>query len=225
MNDIFKGPVYDFLVNKSINNKGDWGGNGGTLDASTPQNLENSKKGNTFMREFLQSISPKNIIETGTNYGSFSFTCYETLSDFNLYTCDNYDSDGSGCPSEECIDFINNHYNDNKVKYYNKTSWDFLDEIKKLNIKFDLAWLDSDHQYRFLKQELDTVSTMGVEYIMVDDFWYERNIQMAVFDFLKENKEYRFHSFSNIREEIGSITILQKTGKNQSLHYESDSER
>ena len=62
MNDIFKGPVYDFLVNKSINNKGDWGGNGGTLDASTPQNLENSKKGNAFMREFLQSISPQNII-------------------------------------------------------------------------------------------------------------------------------------------------------------------
>ena len=66
---------------------------------------------------------------------------------------------------------------------------------------------------------------MGVEYIMVDDFWYERDIQMAVFDFLKENKEYRLHSFSNIREEIGSIAILQKTGKNQSLHYESDSER
>ena len=95
MNDIFKGPVYDFLVNKSINNKNDWGGNGGTLDGSTSKHLENSKKGNTFMREFLKSISPKNIIETGTNYGSFSFTCYETLSDFNLYTCDNYDLDGS----------------------------------------------------------------------------------------------------------------------------------
>ena len=223
MNDIFKGPVYDFLVNKSINNKGDWGGYGGTLDASTPQNLENSKKGNTFMREFLQSISPKNIIETGTNYGSFSFTCYETLSDFNLYTCDNYDLDGSGCPSEECIDFINNHYNDNKVKYYNKTSWDFLDEIKKLNIKFDLAWFDSDHQYRFLKQELDTVATMDIPYIMVDDFWNVRDIQMAVFDFLKENEEYRFHSFSNIRKDIGSIAILVKTGKKQSL-YGSDSE-
>ena len=64
MNDIFKGPVYDFLVNKSINNKNDWGGNGGTLDASTSKHLENSKKGNTFMREFLKSISPKNIIET-----------------------------------------------------------------------------------------------------------------------------------------------------------------
>ena len=100
---------------------------------------------------------------------------------------------------------------------------DFLDEIKKLNIKFDLAWLDSDHQYRFLKQELDTVATMDIPYIMVDDFWNVRDIQMAVFDFLKENEEYRFHSFSNIRKDIGSIAILVKTGKKQSL-YGSDSE-
>ena len=63
---------------------------------------------------------------------------------------------------------------------------------------------------------------MDVPYIMVDDFWNLRDIQMAVFDFLKENEEYRFHSFSNIRQDIGSI-ILVKTGKEQSL-YDSNSE-
>ena len=86
-----------------------------------------------------------------------------------------------------------------------------------------MAWLDSDHQYRFLKKELDTVAEMDVPYIMVDDFWNLRDIQMAVFDFLKENEEYRFHSFSNIRQDIGSIAILVKTGKEQSL-YDSNSE-
>ena len=44
MKDIFKGPVYDFLINESLNNRMGWGGNAGSIDGFTEHDLENSKK-------------------------------------------------------------------------------------------------------------------------------------------------------------------------------------
>ena len=215
MKDIFNGPVYEFLINESINNRMGWGGNAGSIDGISEFDLENSKKGNRFMREFLNESKPYNILETGTNYGSFSYTCYETLSDFRLYTCDNHPDNNS----MRCINFINEYYDDNKVKYFHKHSKDFLLELKQTETKFDLAWLDSTHTYQFLLEELNIVASMNVNYIMVDDFWTQKELQLAVFDFLKTNENYRFHSYSNIRANVGAIVILVKTGDTQNLNF------
>jgi hypothetical protein len=45
---------------------------------------------------------------------------------------------------------------------------------------------------------------------MIDDFWTQKELQNAVLDFVRKNGEYRIHSFSNIRENVGSIIILQR---------------
>ena len=206
MKDIFQGPVYEFLINESLNNRNGWGGNAGSIDGFSEYDLENSKKGNTFMREFLMEYKPYNIMETGTNYGSFSYTCYETLNDFKLYTCDNHPDNNS----MRCINFINEYYDDNKVRYFHKESKHFLTDLRNDETKFDLAWLDSTHTYEFLLEELNIVAAMKVPFIMVDDFWTQKELQLAVFEFLKQNDAYRFHSYSNIRANVGAIILLQR---------------
>ena len=50
MKDIFQGPVYDFLINESLNNRMGWGGNAGSIDGVSETDLENSKRGNDGKR-------------------------------------------------------------------------------------------------------------------------------------------------------------------------------
>ena len=207
MKDIFNGPVYDFLINESLNNRMGWGGNAGSIDGFTETDLENSKKGNAFIREFLMEAKPYNILETGTNYGSFSYTCYESLDDFRLYTCDNHQDNHSA----RCIGFINDYYDDNKVTYRNIHSLEHLNECKQSGIEWDLIWLDSTHTFEYLYNEMKITAQMKPKFIMVDDFYMLKDMQLAVFEFLKNHNEYRFYSYSNIRGNVGSIVILQRT--------------
>lgn len=204
MKDIFQGPVFDFLINESLNNRNGWGGNAGMIDGITDRDLQNSKKGVEFMSNFLQEIKPKRILETGTNYGSFSYILYENLNDFELLTCDLIKEN-----SERCISFINSNYNKENVKFFNEASLNFLNRLKNNNEKFDMVWLDSTHTYEYLLEELNIVGEMEIPYIVIDDFWFVENLQLSIFDFLKQNKNYRFYSFSNIRESVGSIVVLQ----------------
>lgn len=208
MKNLFEGPVYEFIINKSINNRDNWKGNAGIIDGVTSMDLENSKNAVYHVVKLLKEINPKRIIETGTNYGSFSYILYETLDDFTLYTCDFL----GGFPdsSEECVKFINSSYKKENVKFHHTDSIEFLNSLKNSGQNFDLAWLDSQHEYEFLLKELNIAAEMEIPYIMVDDFWFRENLQHSVFDFLKSNKDYRFYYFSNIRESIGSIVVLER---------------
>jgi hypothetical protein len=206
MKDIYQGPVYEFLINESLNNRMGWGGNAGSIDGISDYDLNNSRNGTTFMREFLIEHTPFTILETGTNYGSFSYVLYETLNDFKLFTCDAH----SDNESMRCVNFINEYYDDNKVFYQNINSIQLLNQLNNTGIKVDLAWLDSTHTYDMLLEELMLTKSLEAKFIMVDDFWTQKELQNAVLDFVRYNSEYRIHSFSNIRENVGSIIILQR---------------
>ena len=202
MKDLFSGVVYDFIINECINNKPIWNYNGGMIDERNELNLKNSKIGVSYVTNFINQVQPKKILETGTNYGSFSYILYESLEEFELHTCDIVNE------SKRCIDFINENYKKDFVKFYNQDSLDFLKSKKEEN--FDLAWLDSKHTYEHLIEELKVVGDMGIPYILVDDFSWVQGIQFAIFDFLKEYENYKFYSYSNNNEKIGSIVILKK---------------
>lgn len=206
MKDIYQGPVYEFLINESLNNRMGWGGNAGSIDGISEYDLNNSKRGTTFMREFLLKETPFTIVETGTNYGSFSYVLYETLKDFKLFTCDAH----SDNQSMRCVNFINEYYDDNKVFYQNINSIQLLTQLNNTRTRVDLAWLDSTHTYDMLLEELMLTKTLQTKFIMIDDFWTQKELQNAVLDFVRRNVEYRIHSFSNIRENVGSIIILQR---------------
>jgi cephalosporin hydroxylase len=206
MKDIYQGPVYEFLINESLNNRMGWGGNAGSIDGISEYDLNNSRRGTTFMREFLTAEKPFTILETGTNYGSFSYVLYETLEDFKLFTCDAH----SDNQSMRCVNFINEYYDDNKIFYQNINSIQLLTQLHNTGIKVDLAWLDSTHTYDMLLEELLLTKSLQAKFIMIDDFWTQKELQNAVLDFVRKNGEYRIHSFSNIRENVGSIIILQR---------------
>jgi hypothetical protein len=201
--DIFSGEAFEYIRQESINNKELWNGNGGMIDNFNDHYLQNSRIGVEFMINFLNEIKPKNILETGTNYGSFSYLCYETLDDFNLQTCDVM------AESKRVIDFLNNHYGKNNVTFYNQTSWEFLLDRNKNNEQFDLAWVDSAHNYDYLLGELNHCASMDIPNIVVDDFAWIREVQLGVFEFLRLNEKYTFHSYSNNDFPIGSIVTLK----------------
>jgi hypothetical protein len=200
---ILSGPVFDFIIKESQINKEVWNYNGGMIDGRSDINFENSKKGVKFMSDFLIESQPKVIIETGTNYGSFSQVCYNSLDEFELHTCDLVED------SQRCIDVINDTYEKKNVTFYNQHSWDFLRGFIESGKQIDMAWLDSTHTYEYLLQEMKFVAQMSVPYIVVDDFWWVRGIQLAIFDFLKENENYKFYSYSNNNAQIGSIVVLK----------------
>ena len=206
MKDIYQGPVYEFLINESLNNRMGWGGNAGSIDGISDYDLNNSRRGTTFMREFLNAETPFTILETGTNYGSFSYVLYETLEDFKLFTCDEH----SDNQSMRCVNFINEYYDDNKVFYQNINSIQLLTQLNNTKTKIDLAWLDSTHTFEYLYNEMKISAQMKPKFIMVDDFYMLKDMQLAVFEFLKAHSEYRFYSYSNIRANVGSIVILQR---------------
>jgi len=209
MKDIYQGPVFEFLKNESLNNRMGWGGNAGCIDMLTENDLKFSKIGTTFMREtILQAAAeesrPLTFVETGTNYGSFSYLLYETLDEFKLYTCD-YDVKNH---SQRCVDFINSHYEKNNVEYYHTTGTELLQKLKRDNVRIDFAWLDSGHTYDCLMEELMLTKRLQPRYIMVDDFWVVKSLQNAVFDFIK-NSNYRFYSYSNVQYPVGAVAVLK----------------
>lgn len=218
MKNIYEGPVFDFLKNESLNNRNGWGGNAGSIDAISEFDLENSRKGTTFMREFLIDKKPFTILETGTNYGSFSYVLYETLEDFKLFTCDAH----SDNESMRCVNFINEYYDDNKVFYQNINSIQLLNQLKNTGIKVDLAWLDSTHTYDALLEEMYLTKDLEAKFIMIDDFWTQKELQNAVYDFIRQNDEYRFYAFSNVRQNVGSIILLQRIEGNDNLNLNND---
>jgi hypothetical protein len=104
-----------------------------------------------------------------------------------------------------CVNFINEYYDDNKVFYQNINSIQLLTQLNNTGIKVDLAWLDSTHTYDMLLEELMLTKSLEAKFIMIDDFWTQKELQNAVLDFVRHNPEYRIYSFSNIRENVGSI--------------------
>ena len=202
--NILSGPVFDFIIKESVESKPVWNYNGGMIDGRTEGNLQNSNKGVNYMSQILQEVKPKRLLETGTNYGSFSYIVYENLDEFELLTCDIV------ADSQKCVDFINTNYNKQNVKFTNKSSLDYLQELVDNNEKFDLVWLDSKHTYDHLIEEMKLVKQMDIPYILIDDFSWVRGIQLAIFDFLKENEDYKFYSYSNNNTQIGSIVVIKK---------------
>jgi cephalosporin hydroxylase len=204
MKDILSGEVFDFIINESVESKEVWNYNGGMIDGRTGGNLDNSRIGVEFMSSIIQEFKPKRLLETGTNYGSFSHVVYSNLDEFELHTCDLVADSG------RCVDFINNANGKNNVTFHNKMSVDFLAELKESGVQYDFAWIDSAHNYDYLMKEMNLVGEMQVPIIVVDDFSWVRGIQLAVFDFLIKHENYKFYKYSNNNTQIGSIVVLKK---------------
>jgi predicted O-methyltransferase YrrM len=207
MKDIFQGPVFDFICKERSFISDKWANHGGIIDTVNDRNLNLSRQGTDFIRKFLLETRPYSIIETGTNYGSFSYLLYETLDDFELITCD------INSESKRCIDFINQNYGSSKVSFWHVDSDRMLSDLIEQGKEVDLAWLDSGHGYEGIVNELKKAKVLESKFIMIDDIFLVKSVHKAVFEFLAENTEYNFYSYSNLNDHIGSILIMQRTNE------------
>ncbi len=156
--DIIKDEVYRRLLWNSESNRMGWGGHCGIVDGrATLDKVE-------WLRGELETLTPKRILEIGTNYGSFSWLLYTTLAEFRLETCDIVES------SREEIEWINRHYGKDWVKFYNVSSEAFLEG----RFGADLVWMDGNHQTEWVKKEILWIEATQAPIVWIDDWnWAE----------------------------------------------------
>jgi len=197
MDKILYEKIYDSEIYKTLEEyqkkNGDnvlWGGHNGTL---CNESRETEFEYVQWMVDILQSISDKhiNILETGTNYGSFSHICYAIFESFNLYTNDIVPESG------DVVDKINQFYESDSVVFSN----DVLQNLYPGNhsiytkIEFDVAWLDSGHNFDTLYSEFLLCQKNGIKNLLVDDVYSSGEVTRAVGKFLYTHSEYRVRSF------------------------------
>jgi hypothetical protein len=194
--------IWNTLIEKSNKTRNGWNGDCGIVDGMNDEWVEYSKQKVEWLSNRVGMINPKKILETGTNYGSWSWLLYNTLEgDWELNTCDIV------VESRDCIDEINRYYGGDKVHFHHSDSLEFL---KGWNDSVDLVWVDSQHTAEFLYNELVELDRIGPEWIMIDD-WSWSELKPAVVKFLDEREgEWIMVKESPKHTEWSSVVVIQK---------------
>ena len=215
MNNSFINPDNNkgFLYLKEIQEKypGNvpWAGNGGIIDVTAEGKfIDIGLQTCRFLYKFLNSIKvedkPIEILEFGTNYGSFSWVLYESLgNDFRLKTCDVVEKSG------ECINSLNKIYNSNQVEFKHTGSADYIPELIQQDYKPDIIYIDGNHSFEGCLNDFENSFLLKPSYIIVDDYSELKDIRKALHKFLYDTDDYKMFKYSNINYSVGSQVILK----------------
>lgn len=192
--------IWDELIRKSTTQRRGWGGDAGIVDGIDGEWISRSREKVEWLGERIREINPAKIIETGTNYGSFSWLLYNTLESFSLDTTDIVEE------SRECIERINEYYGGDKVRFHHSDALEFL---KGWESEVDMAWLDSCHQTEYIKNELIRCSELRIPYLLVDDWnWVE--IKAGVMEFLEADESYEIVEESPEDRGWSRVVVLKR---------------
>lgn len=203
-----------FLYLKEIQEKngqhgGPWGGQGGIIDIRNEGYfIDYGLQICRFLYKFFNSIKVENkvleVLEFGTNYGSFSWVLYESLGNgFRLKTCDVVEESG------ECINSLNKIYNSNQVEFIHTGSADLVQELIHQNYNPDVIYIDGDHSAGGFRDDLENSVILKSEYIIVDDYSQLEGVRNTLHKFLSERMDYKIFKYSNINSSVGSQIILK----------------
>jgi len=118
-------------------------------------------------REELLNILPKNLewIELGVFLGEFSKEIYKICSPSKLYLVDLFpnmmtsgDKDGNNIRSLNISlvpNELSNYFNDDNVIVIKSRTTDFIKELITKNKIVDVVYIDADHSYEAVKQDLN----------------------------------------------------------------------
>lgn len=134
---------------------------GGCIDFY-PDSIAESKLGVKYIIEFLTEYKPKRILEIGTNIGSFDLIVQELLPECEIFTIDVSDF-------SERVNQINDYFGNKNIKFYkgDSTSLAFRSWIQ--HYKFDLAWIDANHTYDYVKNDIQVCIDNKIPLIALDD--------------------------------------------------------
>ena len=188
---------------------GPWGGESGIIDIRNEGYfIDFGLQVCRFLYKFFNSIKVENkvleVLEFGTNYGSFSWVLYESLGNgFRLKTCDVVEESG------ECINSLNKIYDSNQVEFTHTNSTDLVRELIHQNYKPDVIYIDGTHSADGVSDDLKNSVLLKSKYIIVDDYSQLENVRNTLHKFLSERTDYKIFKYSNINDSVGSQIILK----------------
>lgn len=189
--------VWNRLIWNSRYNRMGWGGNAGIVDGINEEELNRFLIKVEWLHTELKALNPKTIWEIGTNYGSWSWLLYNTLEEFRLETCDIVEG------SRGEIQYINEYYQRDWVKFYHQSSEEFL----KGRFGADLVWMDGNHQEDWVREEILWIEKCNVPTLWIDDWnWWE--VREGV---MSARSRYRLSEISP----NGDVAIMRLEGVSQ----------
>jgi precorrin-6B methylase 2 len=172
-NEIFPNYDYEFL-NKLFSS---WNQNEGSTFGW--DDMHGSYEQTSFHKKAFEKIKPTNILEIGTHKGSYSYFAKMELPDCKIWTF------GIDPESKVCTDLINDHFKEKFITFIEGDSLKTLPNFNK-NIKFDLAWVDGNHNYNGAMSDLKQCERLNINNILVDDLSMD-TVRNAVDDFIKQS--------------------------------------
>ena len=135
-----------------------------------------------MMKEVMSIANPKEILEIGTHLGH-SGCLLLSFSDANLTTVDigtnwvemDYGYSDWGRPNaantglNEVVRVMKKHFGE-RYRFFKGSSVEPETIAKFSDRKYDLAFIDGDHSYEFVKKDIQTAIALNIPYILLDDF-------------------------------------------------------
>ncbi len=189
--------IWNELILRS-KNRGVWNGDCGIVDGITDEWVELSKEKVEWLREVIQSIGAKKWLETGTNYGSWSWLLYNTLEgDWSMDTVDVVEE------SQTAIKRINDYYGEERVRFHHMDSIDFLQNWED---SVDAIWVDSGHTAEHLSGELKEIKRLGIQWVLIDD-WNWSELNPTILKFVEES-DYHIWKSSPKGTQWSGVVVL-----------------
>lgn len=135
-----------------------------------------------MMKEVMATAQPKEILEIGTHLGH-SGCLLMCFSDANLTTVDightwvewDYGFEDWHIPKlgggglKDVVRVMTKHFGD-KYRFIKGSSVEPETIAKYSDRKYQLAFIDGDHSYDFVKKDTQTAIALNIPYILLDDF-------------------------------------------------------
>jgi hypothetical protein len=143
------------------------------------------------LKRKLLEIKPEYILEVGTELGHFCCFCKLILPDCTIVTL------GIQNKSKQATDFLNKLYG-NYITYLHGDSKVILPQTKT-DKAITFAWVDGGHDYNTAYSDLINCDKLGVTNIFVDDFVGIKEVNKAVYDFIKNFPMYKIVDTNNTK--------------------------
>jgi hypothetical protein len=93
-----------------------------------------------------------------------------------------------------------------------KSTLQGLEEIADLNLQPDLIYLDADHSYKAVHEDLESIARLFPSTVVVGDDWWWASVKSAVYDFTSAHDDFIFTATGNawvLENQSGSILEQQ----------------
>ena len=149
------------------------------------------------LKECLDIVQPKVMVEIGFNAGHSATIFLEHLPELKLYAYDialrNY--------TEPCGEALMKHYGERFV-------YETKDSHKMENIpECDLLFIDGDHSYNGVKNDMNLVMKTNARYVLCDDMNQPDMLKAALEFPVKEIKKFNYKQHKKGR--VGTVILFE----------------